>query len=630
MNDHRDNPPSIPHAANPPEGTEPVAAEDLGCLQSALDDWQREHEHRLAQAQAMEADAQAKLQQAELRLHQTLSQLEAYKRSTHAMRARLEADLQAARARAHQVQEALATSHDASEQLRITNAELSTALDAVQWRLGELDTENTKQRETLLHMEQQRLDTYQRLTELDAERAASLEREADVRRQLLDLGTIHEAARNAWETERDTLQAFLAEQQRARTEATAALAQAHTVHADGLRVWQDTTAQHAADLDAVRQESAALVTHTQELEAEIRAAHEQHRRLDELLATAHAQRVQLEDERQSERDILTARAQSLEDALRERDTIIDGLRGDLQRQRELDATEFESWREHAARREAELMAANETLAHQLADQECLARNATEDVATVTARVRQVEVELATAHHLRHETEERLTAAQSERAAIQTRFDTERNALEQELQRLRMAHSAATADWEERAAQHLAHSETLASHAHLLEADLQQRDACIDQLRHALTQLEERLQAMQAAADAAQQREDEWNAAGTGEDRAAGAEQRAAALELRGNALAQQLEALQKQSELAQPQRDAMAGQIAELEHERSTLVLRVDELTALAGQLERECDRLRRDRGSIEETRRLKWPGTWSSSINVPKRCRPAGWNCKN
>ena len=168
------------------------------------------------------------------------------------------------------------------------------------------------------------------------------------------------------------------------------------------------------------------------------------------------------------------------------------------------------------------------------------------------------------------------------------------------------------------------------------------------------ELEERhLQAMQVADDVAQRREEEWSAAHrqlqdeldsarqaledlaaarsmvqdqleqrdreirehaeaaaalaqhSGEDRAR-AEQRAAEVELRCAALTQQLEVLQNQSELTEPRRDAMAGQIAELEHERSTLGLRVDELTALHGQLERECERLRRDRGSIEETRRLK------------------------
>ena len=532
MTDHRDDP-SSPAGANPSEATETGAAEDLRCLQSALDYRQREHERRRADSHAMQADVQAKLQQAELRLQQTVSQLEANKRSTQAMRVRLEADIQAARARARQAQEALAASQDTSEQLRMTNAELSTALDALQWRLGELEAENAMHRETLLHTEQQRLADHQRLTELDAERASLCGREADLQRQLVDLGTVHEAARAAWETECDTLKACLAEQQRARAEATEALAQAHAAHAHDVRNWQDTAAQHAADLHATRLEAAAL----------------------------------------------------------------------------------------------------------------------------TARVRDVEAEILAAHQLRHEAEERLSAAQSGRAETQARLDAERSALEEELRQLRMAHSDALAVWEERAAQHVGHAEALASHAHSLEADLRQREACIDQLWNDLAQREERhLQAMQAVADDARRRQWEWSAARqrvqgeldsarqaladlaasqsvvqehleerdrelceirqraeaatagaqrSEEDRAR-AEQRAAEVELRCHALTQQLEILQKQSEQTEPRRDAIAGQITELERERSTLSVRVDELTALNGQLERECDRLRRDRGSVEETRRLK------------------------
>ena len=363
MTDHRNDSSSIrpPVAANALEGTENVAAEDLGCLQSALDDWQREHERRLARSQAMEADAQTKLQHAELRLHQALSQLEANKRSTHAMRVRLEADMQAARARAQQAQEALAASQDASEQLRLTNAELNTALDAVQWRLGALDVENAMQRETLLQTEQQRLADHQRLSELDAERSALCEREADVRRQLVDVGKMHEAARNAWEAECNTLTAQLVEHQRARSEAAEELAQAQSAHTDDLRIWQDTAAQHTADLNATRQEAAALAV----------------------------------------------------------------------------------------------------------------------------RVRDVEAEVLAAHQLRQEAEERLAAAHAERTEIEARHHTERSALEEALQQLRTAHADALIVREEQAAHQLAHSEALASRAHALETDLQQRDACIGQLRHEL-------------------------------------------------------------------------------------------------------------------------------------------------
>ena len=92
MTDHNDPSlrSSLPSAAGAPRGSiENVAAEDLVSLQSALEGWQRERERLLARSHAVENDAQAKLQHLELRLHQAVSQLEATKRSAHAVRVRL-------------------------------------------------------------------------------------------------------------------------------------------------------------------------------------------------------------------------------------------------------------------------------------------------------------------------------------------------------------------------------------------------------------------------------------------------------------------------------------------------------------------------------------------------------------
>ena len=84
--------------------------------------------------------------------------------------------MQAARARTEQTQQALTASQAVTEQLHMTNAELSTALDAVQWRLGELEAENTTHREALRDSELQRQAEHQGLGELEL--AIALQRQA--------------------------------------------------------------------------------------------------------------------------------------------------------------------------------------------------------------------------------------------------------------------------------------------------------------------------------------------------------------------------------------------------------------------------------------------------------------------
>ena len=98
----------------------------------------------------------ASTQHLELRLHQAVGQLEATKRSAQAVRVRLEADLQAARTRLQQLQDTLAANLVTTEEMCATNAELSTALDATQWRLGVLEADTTAHQQALLRMQQER------------------------------------------------------------------------------------------------------------------------------------------------------------------------------------------------------------------------------------------------------------------------------------------------------------------------------------------------------------------------------------------------------------------------------------------------------------------------------------------
>ncbi len=725
MNDRNDpssrSVPPPPRAL--PRSMENVAQEDLVSLQSALEGWQHERESLLARSHAVETDAQAKLHHAELRLHHVASQLEATQRSAHAVRVRLEADAQAARTRAEQAQQALGATQAVAEQLRIVNAELSTALDAAQWRLNQLETETTSQGEALGHAEQQRQAEHEHLvglehafaaeqqaasaqhaaqatalaalqartaqleetiSQLHTERAqlAATAREAQqqrtneshgrdaLRRELNELGALrdtHERTRTASADEIAALRSNLAARDHALAEAAEAAAQAHTAHMVELQTWQDTVSQHQADLAAAHDQVDVFAARVQAQEEELLAALQQGQRLDHELAEMRAERIEVEAQQQDERDALSGRLRSLEDGLQERDVIIDRLRGaedELQRLRAAHAEELTAWHEISAQREADLVASRDALAIQLAEERAHTGDAHDRTTALTARIQDIEAELRAADEQRQEIGQHLAAAHRDRDQIEARSQTERSLFEADLQRLHAAHADALAAVQQRTTQHAGEREALASRIGLLEDELRQRDAGIEQLRDQIAQLEEqKTQARQAASEATRRREDQWRATHQtlqGElvsarraltDAEAGrhaaeqcgrtleeqlvrrtaelneirtqteaaialaqqkteacvaAEQRATDSELRCSALAEQLDGSQKQATQTQHRLDAMAAQITELENERSPLNLRVDELTALTGQLERECERLRRDRGSSEETRRLK------------------------
>jgi chromosome segregation ATPase len=686
MTDHRDDSSSLrpPVATNPPERAEDVAAEDLGCLQSALDNWQREHDRQPARSHAREADAQAKLQQAERRLNEALGQLEATRRSTHAVRVRLDADVQAARTRAQEAQAELAARQTVAEQLRVENAELSTALDATEWRLGELEAESTAHREALLQMQQEHRAKLQRLAELEELAAAH---------------AAHAQLETEQQTQRSALEADLQRQQAA--------------HLDELSARQQAAAQRETELRAACRDAATLATRIESIEADLRAAHAQRQQIEQQYAAAQTERRTLEadlrqlrsahadeldawqqaaTQREAElvaaRDALAqqlaaeqlqartarddaatlaARVESIEADLHaaqaqrqqieqqyaaaqtERST----LEADLLQLRTAHADELDAWQQAATQREAELVAARDALAQQLAAEQLQAQTARDDAATLATRIESIEADLHTAHTQRQQIEQQYAAA-----------ETERSTLEADLRQLRTAHADELDVWQARAAEHQSDREALTSRVRLLEDEVQQRVARIEQLRADIGQLEARqTQGLQTAAEAVQRREEEWRATqrtlrdeldsvrGTLTDTDAArtaaqqcsdalrqqlekrtiefneihqraevaaalaqqnaearvvAEQHAMDLQHRHTELLQTLEDIQQQSALPPQQRDAMAAQIGDIENERSALALRVDELTALTGQLERECDRLRRDRGSIEETRRLK------------------------
>ena len=496
MTDHRDSFPPLtppPPASRNSSSTENVAAEDLVCLQSAIEEWQSEREHLLARSQALETDTHAKLQHAELRAHQVASQLEATKRSAHAVRVRLEAEVQAARARAQEAQARLAASQEVGEQLRVANAELSTAVDAAQWRLGELEAESTTHRETLRHLEQARHADHQCFEELKRTIATQQQATAEATAQRDDVAAVVGRLQARVAGLEETIEQLRAE----RAQLGAALDEAQRQRADERReceALQQRLGEFEAERGAFAEREAALQRALEDLQAvhtatgaaseeEIAALraqlieHERERHhLDEQLTAAHADRQRIEAQQQSERDTLTVRLRSLEEALQHRDTVIEQLRGVEDAFHRLQAThadELNAWHAAAAQHEADLVAARDALVHQLADEQALTHSIRSDAATLSARLQSVEADLQAARDHCARLDQQLTAAHADRAHIEAEHQTKRASLEDELR---------------------------------------QRGACIDQLHAERVQLEAReTQVLQAVADAARQREQEWHA-----------------------------------------------------------------------------------------------------------------------
>lgn len=604
MTERDDSPPLPTHApAESSTGTETTAAEDLACLQAALEERQHERARLLTKSHTAGTDVHVKLQHAELRVQQVTTQLDATQRSAQAMRARLDADLQATRARAEAAQAALAASEATNEDLRIANAELSTAIDAAQWRLGELEAETTVQRDALHQLEEARHADLDRLAELEQAvanqqqaAAAAAARQAEVTAALHAART-HAAAlrstldqlqveRNQLLAARDDADRRLTDQSRARDGLLERLTALEAERAAwGEReaalhcALEDLRTQHGTARRVVEQELAAL-------QARLVAQEEERQRLDARLAAAHAERERVDAQHRNDRDTLTATIRSLEEALQQRGEELAGL------------------------------------------------------------------------------EQQVAAAQAERVEAEAVHHAARTVLEQEAQRLRVAQAEALQSGAEKAAQHEGVRNALTAQVATLQDELRQRDTRIEQLQKDLAHLEtQQAQSLQRAVEAGRRREEEWHATcrtqqeeldvvrrtllesdaarfaaqqrsealaqqlekqaidlehfRTQAEAAAAlaqqsavarseAEQGVADLQQRAATLAQERQALQKESEVIQRRHDAMAAKIAELDNERSALSLRIDELTALTGQLERECERLRRDRGSTEEIRRVR------------------------
>lgn len=264
-------------------------------------------------------------------------------------------------------------------------------------------------------------------------------------------------------------------------------------------------------------------------------------------------------------------------------------------------------------------------------------------------------ELAAGAAERHALADRIAALHAELEAGRNHIDQ----LTAAAVRLEEQHAAALAQrevelQEARAAvdEHQAAHVDTAQRIAVLEEEVRIRGARIDELsaaaeerdratrdvaewRIAYAQLQEHLgtahaeiQSLQAAAEAAQnqvraaavelatrdeelhtgKRELEGLRAAVRERQAALAaiEQRAAVMQEQRDQHAQRAQELEEQLAAALQAQQLLGGQIEDFGNERHDLQIRIDELTALTSQLERESERLRRDRTSAEEVRRYK------------------------
>jgi chromosome segregation ATPase len=669
-------------------------------LQAAVDGWEQQRADLMRQLEQAQSRAEAQAQAAEKRLGEALAQIETLRRSAHAVRARLEAEVHAANKRAEQAEKTLQRNSAAAEKLRVANVELTTAVEAAQCRLADLETERAALQEEV-----------ERLREgtADPERVVRLKAEVAALQWALDA------------------QRVAAEQSHAA--AAAEVAALRIGYEEELTAWQDVAAQREAGLvaaqnelasrleetqakvDALQHEAAAVAARSESLTTELAAA---------VLARTEvaAQLVALEEECERER----AAFEAAREREQEQRQAIDAVRAQLDAQRaallERMAT-VEVHRDAALGRcvelEERLQAAGDTYARECAALEAdTQRGAAEQRQAVEAvraeldaqraalleRMATVEVHRDAALGRCVELEERLQAAgdtyAQERAALEAdtqrraaeqreaveavraELDTQRTALLERMAALEVHRDAALqrcAEVEQRlAAAATEHQRTqtalqaqgdteraeLLRRLSTLEDELRRRDGRISELSADLERTVQEYTATQLeAAEAKRRREAEWQAAheswqqeieavrlGAGdtqtllaatqelqeqlaaraaeiealENRAeagaglarqqaealSAAKQREARLQRQCTELGGRLQELEGQNAAYLQAQNEAATQIETLQGEGEALRVRVDQLSTLAAQLERQCERVRAERVPAEETRRLQ------------------------
>lgn len=592
-----------------------ASPEDLICLQSAaLEELRRERDGLIRRLQTAEAGAGEKSQRSESKLGEALAQIEALKRGEQAVRARLEAEAQAAKQQAEQALAAAreehghertlfeTAAHEREGQLRQdaenVRAELKDARQAQQAACeqirglaeqltareaecaqldGRLASAEEELRQRAVHLEQLGVETehlrqghaatvivleevWQREAALKAVRS-QLYQELETAREELDRQRIsNEALRtqigalDGQLVERDTARnalseriASLEQEVQARDRRVAELEKTLDARAEEASEWQEAFGEREAELVAARDD----------LARQLAEEHSQSQRVREEAAAAAARSRSLEEQlasRVTAEETLANRVAALEGELVDRESRLAQMGHDLAQLRQSSARELSASLDAASQREAELVAARDVTAQQLAAEQERGRAALEENGKLGERLRSLEAELTGLSQSVQGNEVEWRAAQ--------------DALQRELEDARAG---------------------LASGRESAEALRQQ----IRALEGQLAAREEELRSVRAEAESASGSSD--------------AQRQALATSEQHNAeLTKQLQDLQEQTVVALRAQESMGTRIEEIDGERRELLARIDEMTALTAQLDRECQRLRRDRGAGEEPRKLR------------------------
>jgi chromosome segregation ATPase/CheY-like chemotaxis protein len=588
--------------------------EELVLLRSALDGLRTERDSLIRRLQAAESSAREKTQLVEARWREAASQVDALKRSAQTARGRLEGDLAAVSKRAAQAEATAAHWQQIAQELHGKNAELLTAVDAAQCRLADLETESAIYSAELQRIESELAVSRQQL----AEAQAKLDQTESALQQQQD-ATRSATARN------EELQREL-ENTRARM-------------AQELEDWGATAAQREAELLGLRDDLARRLE-----EQESRAIE-----LQQQLDQAQAQLCQSE-----------ARSHDLASEIARLGEELSAARADVERERSVyekaardrEAVFQQQWEEQqhrlaeeTARRDARIEALAAEIRSQQEDADATVRRLTGEIAHLRAELEARQVDLSETAQRREqlaqeleqlrgafgELEGRLQQVDAERsqdAAALVAARAECSNLQAQLQEALAAcgraelaqrqaedqaitlkqqreelevQSVAILQTQEALAQRVAEGETQLA---ALEAD---RARLCAELEVAHRQREE-INALlsQARTELAEVQEDHAAVRASGQD----AERERTELRLQIENLSKVIRQLgherEEQRAAAVLAQQSLTSRIEDLTAERDAQLLRLAELEALSRQLERECDRLKRERTNPDELRRYK------------------------
>lgn len=599
------------HDIPPPSDSSP---EDLVLLRSAIDGLRAERDSLIRRLQAAESSAREKVQLIEARWREAASQVDALKKSAQASRARLESDLTTASKRLAQVEATAAHWQRTAEELQAGNAELLAAVDKAQCRLADLETESG-----IYGAELQRV-----------------EGEQSAVREQLAVATVDLAQTQA---------ALLSQQAAAVAAASRAselehqLEETRTRLARELAEWEEAATQREAELVGARDELARRLeceeSRVVELQQQIDGAQAQLCAAEAHAHDAGSEIARLNDELSAVRDEIQRERSVYESAAREREVAF---------QQQLQAQVVREQQEIRAR-EARIEALSDELEGLQADLESTRRQSAEEIANLRAHLEarqedlsevvqqreQLVQQLEQLISVRQELEERLAHVEADRAQQATVLVDEQSQNDELMRQLQAAVSAgevaqqARLEAEKRAAmlqrsvaelqeqsvailqaqESMAQRMTEAENQRVaLEAERARLCAELEVAQRQGSELAEQLNQLRSELAEVRERHSTQQASGHESERER-TELRLQVEKLSG-VLRQLGQEREDQRTAALQTQHALGLRVEELAAERDAQALRMAELETLSSQLERDCERLKRERTAPDELRRYK------------------------